>query len=325
MKLSRLEFIVTLAFLLAASLVAAAQQTLKAPRIGVLATSQSSPYVAAFRQGLRELGYAEGQNLVIEWRQTEGKSERLTDLATELVRFKVEVIVTTGAQQTRAAQQATRTVPIVMAVSGDPVASGFVASLARPGGNITGLTNLSRELSAKRLELLKQAVPRVSRVVVLADMDVPGSAAQLEETQVAARALGLELRTLNVRTPDDFDQAFRAATEWRADALLAFPSPLVNDQRARIVNLAAKVRLPASYPTREHAEAGGLMAYGPSYSDLFRRAAYFVDRILKGANPADLPVEQPTKFELVVNLKTAKALGLTLLPSLLLRADQVIQ
>jgi putative ABC transport system substrate-binding protein len=281
-------------------------------------------WLEAFRQGLRELGYVEGQNIAIESRWTEGKDDRLPALAADLVRSKVDVIVAETGAATRAAQQATRTIPIVMSLVNDPVGSGLVGSLARPGGNVTGLTIMSPDLVGKQLELLKEVAPKVSRVALLRHPDNPASAAQLREAQAAAQALGVRLQTLEARSPQEIDGAFAAMTRERAGALLVIPDTLFWNQRRQIAELAVKRRLPSMRMGEAYAEAGGLMSYGPSYLDLERRAATFVDKILKGANPADLPVAQPTKFELVINLKTAKAIGLTIPQPLLQRADQII-
>jgi putative ABC transport system substrate-binding protein len=315
--------------LLAAALAVEAQPAGKIPRVGHLFLQPSSVtwhLRDAFRQGLSGLGYVEGQNIVIEFRNAEGRLERLPDLAAELVRLKVDVIVAAPDACIQAAKQATSTIPIVMALSEDPVGRGFVASLARPGGNITGLNTLSPELIGKLLELLKEIVPKLSRVAALQDMDNPSQAAFLRETEVAARALGLQLQALPLRGPNpDFESAFRAATSGRAGALSIVGGPLFFAHRAGVVDLAARNRLPAIYKQREYVDAGGLISYGPSIPDIHRRAATYVDRILKGAKPRDLPVEQPTKFELIINGKTAKALGLTIPPSLLLRADQIIE
>ena len=330
--ITRRVFIRTLAGGLAAvPLAASAQQAAKVPRIGYLVTSLAArPHQQeAFRQGLRDLGYVEGRNVVIEYRDAEGKFERLPALAAELVALKVDVIVTTGGTPTAlAAKQATKTLPIVFAVAADPVGSGLVTSLARPGGNITGLSNLSPELVGKRLEQLTQAVPGVSRVVVLWQPGVLGERTEqdlLKGAEVAARALGVRLQVVEARGPADFDKAFSAMTRKRVGALTLLTSTMFFNERQRLVDLAAKNRLPAVYPAREFVDAGGLMAYGANIPDMVRRAATYVDKILKGAKPGDLPVEQPTKFELVINVKTAKALGLTIPPSLLQRADEVIQ
>jgi putative ABC transport system substrate-binding protein len=312
--------------LLAAPLVAPGQQPRgKTARVGFLHFVSSPLLDEAFQEGLRELGYVEGQNIVIEYRSAEGKDERLPGLAAELVRLKVDVIVAASPPATEAAKRATSTVPIVFALSGDPVAAGLVASLARPGGNITGLATISGEVVGKQLELLKRVAPKVSRVAVLQNPSNPGHALTLPQAEGAARALGVQLQVLKARTPSEIEVAFAAMRSQRADGALVLRDAMFREQRAQIVALAAKSRLPAVYGLREEAEAGGLMAYGASVPQLFRRAATYVDKILKGAKPADLPVEQPTKFELVINLKTAKALGLTIPPSLLGQADQVIQ
>ena len=279
----------------------------------------------AFRQGLRELGYVEGQNIAIEHRAAEWKYERLPGLAAELVRLKVDVIVAASGPATEAAKQATRTIPIVFTVSGDPVAEGFVASLARPGGNLTGLATISPELVGKQLEMLKAVAPKVSRVAVLQNPDQPSHASAVRQAEDPARALGVQLQVLKARTPAEIEAAFAAMSSQRAGGVLVLRDAVFRAQRAQIVALAAKSRLPAVYGLREEAEAGGLMAYGASVPQMFQRAATYVDKILKGAKPADLPVEQPTKFEFVINMKTAKALGLTIPPSVLGRADEVIQ
>ena len=300
----------------------------KVARIGLL--SQGSPTSGqhireAFRQGLREVGYVDGQNIVIEYRYAEGKAERLPDLAAELLRLKVDVIVAGGTLAPLAAKHATGTIPIVMSAAGDPVGTGLVPSLAKPGGNVTGLSNFSADLTAKRLQLLKEILPGVSRVAVLWNGANPIAALLMRETEAAARTLGLQVQSLEVRGPDDFENALPAAIRGGAGALIVVEDPLTFQYRMRIADFAARNRLPAIDGYREYAEAGALMAYGANLADLYRRAATYVDKILKGAKPADLPVEQPTKFELVINIKTAKALGLTIPPSLLLRADQVIE
>jgi putative ABC transport system substrate-binding protein len=327
---TRRELLIALgAGVLAAPLVAIAQQQpAKVPRIGYLSATSPSTLAGrteALRQGLRELGYVEEKNLVIEWRFAEGKADRVRSLATELVRLKVDVIVTAGSSATRSAKEATVTIPIVMTQDSDPVASGFVASLARPGGNITGFSTLAPELNGKRLELLKQIVPKLSRVAVLGTSTQPGYAQQLRETDLAARALGVKLQYLDILGPKDIETAFRAAGKGRADAVLAFGSPVLNSQRTQIVELAVKSRLPAIYGQQEYVEDGGLMIYGVSLNDLARRAATYVDKILKGRKPADLPVEQPNKFELIINLKAAKQIGLAISKDMLLRADRVIE
>jgi len=314
--------------ILVAPLAADTQRPAKVPRIGFLGVLPPSAVAArteAFRQGLRELGYVEGKNIVIEYRSAEGKPDRLPGLAAELVRLKVDVIVTGGAGATRPAKEATVTIPIVMAQDPDPVGNGFVASLARPGGNITGLSSLSTELSSKRLELLKETVPRLSRLAVLGNSTNPGNARALSETELAAKALGVKLQYLDVLAPKDIETAFREASKGRADAVFVLGGPVFMSQRTQIADLAGKSGLPAIYPRQDFVEDGGLMSYAPSMNDLARRAATYVDKILQGAKPADLPVEQPTKFELVINLKAAKALGLTIPPTLLFQADKVIQ
>ncbi len=282
----------------------------------------------AFLQGMREHGYTEGQTIAIEWRFAEGRPERLPDLAAELVRLKVNLIVAEATPAARAAMEATIPIPIVIPDAADAVGSGLVASLARPGGNVTGLSFLGPELIGKRLQLLKDVVPGMTRVAVLWHPDLYGEDTvkiMSEETEAATRALAVRLQRVEARSPNDLVGAFSAMTAGRAGALLLWTSPMFFAERRRIVDLAAKNRLPAVYPWREAVDAGGLMGYGPSAPDLFRRAATYVDKILKGSKPAELPVEQPTKFELVINVKTAKALGLTIPPSLLLRADQVIE
>ena len=267
----------------------------------------------------------EGKNIFIEWRFAEGKSDRLPSLAGELVRLKVDVIVTAGPQPTRSAKQATTTIPIVMAQDDDPVGSGFVASLARPGGNITGLATFGPEVSGKQLELLREIVPKLSRVGVLGDVIRPGTAQALKEINVAADAFAMQLQYLEVRGPKDIETAFRAAAKERAEALLVQRSPVLLSQRRQLADLAAKSRLQALYGTREYVEDGGLMSYGVSIADQFRRAAWYVDKILKGMRPADLPVEQPRKFEFVINLKAAKQIGLTIPPNVLAQADRIIK
>jgi putative ABC transport system substrate-binding protein len=313
---------------LALTHLAHAQQAKKVPRIGFLATVSPSTILArveAFRQGLRELGYVEGKNIVIEYRYAEGKLDRLSELAAELVRLKVDVIVTAGPVPTRAAKEVTVTIPIVMGFDDDPVGSGFVASLARPGGNITGLSTLSPEISGKQLELLKEIIPKLSRVAVLGTSTRPGNAQELREVELAAGALGVKLQYVDVLSPKDIEPAFQAARKGRADALLVLGSPVLISYRKQLVDLAVKNRLPAIYNRSEFVEDGGLMTYGVSVTDLFRRAATYVDKILKGAKPADLPIEQARKFELVINLKAAKQIGLTIPPNVLARADKVIK
>jgi putative ABC transport system substrate-binding protein len=314
----------------AAPLAAEAQQAAKIVRIGWLALNLAAgPHLReAFLQGLRDLGYVEGRNVVIEYRDAEGKLERLPALAAELVALKVDVILAPPTPPALAAKQATRTLPIVFAAAADPVTSGLVTSLARPGGNVTGLSNVNPELVGKCLEQLKQAVPGVSRVAVLWQPGGLGERTEkdmLKEAEVAARALGVRVQFVEARGPADVDRAFSEMTRARAGALTVLTSAMFLSERRRLVNLAAKNRLPAVYMEREYVDAGGLMAYGPNVADMFRRAATYVDKILKGAKPGDLPVEQPTKFELVINLKIAKALGLTIPQLVLGRADQVIE
>ena len=316
------------ALLLALGIPVEAQQPNKVSRIGFLSGVSPSAIAArieAFRQGLHELGYMEGKNIVIECRYAEGKLDRLPALAAELVRLKVDVIVTAGPPSTRSAKQATATIPIVMSYDDDPVGNGFVASLARPGGNITGLSTLAPELSGKQLELLKEIVPKLSRVAVLGNATQPGIPQALREINLAADAFGVQLQYLEVRAPKDIETAFRAASKERAEAVLVLASPVLFSQRRQVVDLAVKGRLPAIYGRPEYVEDGGLVFYGASYTDLFRRAATYVDKILKGVKPADLPVEQPKKFELIVNLKAAKQIGLTIPPNVLARADRVIR
>jgi len=303
--------------------------TARAPRIGFLALNPSAnPHLrVAFLQGLRDLGYVEGRNVMIEYRDAEGKLERLPALGAELVALKVDVIVTGGGTPTAlAAKQATRTLPIVFTSATDPITDGLVASLARPGGNLTGLSNLAPELVGKCLEQLKEAVPNVNLVAVLWQPGaIGGRTDMLRPAEVAARALGMRVQFVEAQGPADFDRAFSDMAKAHAGALAVLGSAIFNSERRRLVDLAAKHRLPTVYTSRDFVDAGGLMTYGPNLADSFRRAAAYVDKILKGAKPTDLPVEQPTKFELVVNLKTARALGLTVPPSLLERADQVIQ
>jgi putative ABC transport system substrate-binding protein len=304
-----------------------AQQPARIPRIGILIPSSASFFsarVEAFRQRLRERGYVEGKNIAIEYRYAEGKLERLPDLAAELVRLKVDVIVTASAPGILAAKKASATMPIVFATAADPVGSGYVSSLARPGGNITGLSLMAPDLDGKRLELLKEAFPKVARVAFLWGGGPRGNLT-LTEMEAAAKAVGLKLQSLPVRSLDDFDSAFARAKREGAQALITTVSPLFNDQQRQVLDFAAKNRLPAMYPASEFVEAGGLMSYGPNYTDLWRRAADFVDKILKGTKPADIPVEQPMKFEFIINLKAAKQIGVTIPPNLLVRADKVIR
>jgi putative ABC transport system substrate-binding protein len=282
--------------------------------------------VETFRRGLREFGYVEGKNILIEYRYAEGNSGRLPRLAAELVRLKVDVIVTAGPASTRSAKQATATIPIVMAYDDDPVGNGFVTSLARPGGNITGSSTLSPEISGKQLELLKEIVAKLSRVAVIGeDVTRPGIPQALREINLAADAFRVQVQYLEVRGPKDLETAFLAASKERADATLMVHGPVLYSQRKRLAELAVKNRLPAIYPRQDYVEDGGLMSYGVSFIDLYRRTATYVDKILKGRNPADLPVEQPIKFEFFINLKAAKQIGLTIPPNLLARADKVIK
>ena len=326
----RAAFAIALA-LVAAPAGATAQQATGIPRIGYLSGARQavSPHLyEAFRQGLRDLGYVEGRNVVIEYRDVEGKPERFPALAKELVALKVDVIVAPTTLGALAARQATTTVPIVFATSGDPIRSGLVSSLGRPGGNVTGLSVIASDLVGKRLELLTQAVPGLKRVAILWQ---PGSMGEAVDTEmmkgaeVAAQALGLQLHPVEAREPADIDRAFTAMTRARVGALTVFGATMFVNERKRVVDLAARNRLPAVYTSREYTDAGGLMSYGPNFTDLYRRAAAYVDRILKHASPADLPVEQPTKFELVINLKTAKALRLAIPQPMLAQADRVIE
>ena len=306
---------------------AEAQQLTKIPRIGFLSTLSAvdlAPRMDAFRHGLQEFGYREGKSIVIEQRFADGKLERLPTLATELIHVGVDTIVTSGPAATAAAKKATTTVPIVMAFDDDPVGIGLIASLSRPGGNITGLSTLSPEISGKQLELLKEIFPKLSRVAVLGTSTRPGTAETLKETESAASVLGVQLQYLELQNSKDIETAFREAKKGRAEGLLVLPGVLIS-YRNQLVGLAAKNRIPAIYSRPEYVEAGGLMMYGVNISDLFRRAATYVDKILKGSKPADLPVEQPKKFEFVINLKAAKQIGLTIPPNVLARADKVIK
>ncbi len=314
--------------ILAAPLAAEAQQPAKVPRIGYLGPTSPSAgarLLESFRQGLRELGYIEGQNIFIDYRWAEGKSDRFPALAAELIQLRVDAIVTYNNAAVAALQQVTRTIPIVVANMGDPVGSGFVASLARPGRNITGFSGLAEELGGKWVELLREAVPKLSRVAVLAVSQTPGHRPIWIEIQGAAKALKVTPQRQEVAGPDEIEQAFASLIKGRAQGLIVLPHAVTNTRRTQIVGLAAKHRLPGMYPDSQYVEAGGLMSYAATFSDLHRRAATYVDKILKGAKPADLPVQQPTRFELVINMKTAKALGLTFPQSILIRADQVIQ
>jgi putative ABC transport system substrate-binding protein len=327
--MDRRRFLVTsMVGALAAPLGAEAQSVSRVYRIGFLIAASPSAVptrIEAFRRGIHALGYVEGSNLIIELRSAEGRPDRLPALAAQLVSLNVDVIVTAGPMDTRAAKDATSAIPIVMTWDQDPVGSGFVASLARPGGNITGLSSVAPEMSGKQLELLKEVVPRLSRVAFLGNSTEPGNAQALREIQAAARSFKVQLQHLDVRRPEDIDTAIRAASRDRAHAILVLTSPVTGAHRGRVTALAAEHRLPTIYHRRQFVEDGGLMSYGVNQEDLDRRAAMYVDKILKGAKPADLPVEEPTKIELVINLRTARALGLTIPPSLLARADQVIE
>ena len=317
-----------LATVLLATSAADAQRPTKVPRIGYLNFGSLSVIAArtkAFRQGLHELKYDEGKNIVIDWRSAEGKLDRIPALAAELVRHKVDVIVTGGPTATRPAKEATSTIPIVMAYDPDPVGNGFVASLARPGGNITGLSGLAPEITGKQLELLKEIIPRLSRVAVLWASFNPGNAQGLREMERAAGTLGVKLQFLDILGPKDIETAFQAASKGRADAVLVLASGVAVTNRTEIADFAVKNRLPTTYPRSEFVEDGGLMSYGASFTDMDRRAASYVDKILKGRTPADLPIEQPIKFEFIVNLKAAKQIGLTIPPNVLVRADRVIK
>lgn len=327
MKIVKVGLIVTLALgVLAAPQAVDAQQAKKIPRIGYSTIASAADNLEAFRQGLRALGYIEGQNITVEYRLAAGNVDRLPELAAELISLKVDVIVAVGTPDALAAQKATQTIPIITVASADPVGSGLVASLARPGGNVTGLSTFAGpEMSGKQLELLKEIVPKLTHVVVLANPANPPTAGFLREAERAARSLGVQLRIVEARSPNDLDGAFSTIKKERAGALLVIADPVLVKNRSRIVAFAASSRLPAMYPYSLFVGVGGLMSYGANVTDLFRRAATYVDKILKGAKPADLPVEQPTKFELVINLRTAKALGLTIPQSVLIRADQVIE
>jgi len=326
MKRAAVPSILVVVVLLVVAVMTEAQQAKKVPRIGYLAASSSGENnEKAFRQGLRELGYVEGQNIVIEWRFAQGKPDQVPRNAAELVRLKVDVIVTGGAEDTSAAKAATSSIPIVMTNETDPVGTGLVASLSRPGGNITGLTSLSSELRGKLLELLKETVPQLSQVVALQGPGTLSSEVTLKETEVVAQSLGLKLQSQVAKEPDDLNRAFEAISKAHTEALIVTGGPFATAQRKRIVEFAAKSRLPAIYYRREFVEDGGLMSYNANRNDLARRAATYVDKILKGAKPADLPVEQPMKFEFIINLKAAKQIGLTIPPNVLVRADKVIK
>ena len=326
--LERRDFLIAVGAILAAPLAADAQQAEKVPRIGFLsATSPSDrpPLFDAFRQRLRELGWVEGKNIVIDYRYAQGQVDRLPDLAAELVRLKVDLLVSWGTQGVTAAKSATKTIPIVKIAVRDPIGIGLIASLARPGGNVTGVSgSAGLEWVAKQLELLKQTVPKIRRVAILSNPTNAYHQLAIRELDGAARSLGVQLQLLEARGPNEFDGAFAAMAKESVGALLVLSDAMLNSHATRLADLAARGRLPAVYGVRESVEAGGLMSYGPSFLDSFRRAATYVDKILKGAKPGDLPVEQPTKFELVINLKTAKSLGLTIPQSVLVRADEVI-
>jgi putative ABC transport system substrate-binding protein len=321
--------IFTIAFAFAFGAVEArAQQPAKIPRIGYLSGASLSDLVGrieGFRQGLRELGYVEGKNIVIEWREAKGNFDRVRELADELVRLKMDVIVSPGPAVTRRLKEATSTIPIVMAQDTDPIGTGFIESLAKPGGNITGLAALAPEMSGKQLEILKEIIPKLSRVAVVGNSSVPGDAQALRETVLAAGSYEIYLRYLDLRDANEIDAVFRAAAKGRADAVLMLGNPTLNAHRQQIVDQAVKQRLPTAYTRPEYIEAGGMIYYGTNYNDLFRRAAGYVDRILKGVKPSDLPVEQPTKFELIVNLKAAKQIRLIIPNKVLAKADRVIR
>jgi putative tryptophan/tyrosine transport system substrate-binding protein len=330
MKKAGVLSILFVVLLLAVAVIAEAQQPKKVHRIGYLGATDAageSTRSEAIRLALRELGYIEGQNIAIEYRYAEGKQDRYAELAAELVRLKVDIIVAAGGNLlVRPIKNATKTIPIVMIGQGlDPVAEGLVESLARPGGNVTGLTNLGPELAGKRLELFKEAVPKIVSVAVLYEPANPGSVLQMKEALAAARRLALTIRSWEVRDADGFEKEFAALNKDRPDGLFVTGGPLMTANQKRIAGLALKSRLPSMHASREYVEAGGLMSYGADRVDIYRRVAYFVDKILKGAKPADLPVEQPTKFELVINLKTAKQIGVTIPQRVLGRADKVIK
>jgi len=298
------------------------------PRIGFISAGSSSTIAArieSFRYGLRELGYTEGKNIVIESRFGDGKVDRIPGLAAELVRLNIDALLSAGSAVTGPARDTTKTIPIVMAQDTDPVGNGFVASLARPGGNITGMSSYSAELNGKRLELLKEIVPKLSRLAVVGQSSYPGNGQSLKETEVAAAGMKVQLQYIDILGPNDFDAAFREARKGRADGILVLQNNILNSYRKQMVNLATTSRLPAIYYAPEFVESGGLISYAASINDLYRRAATFIDKILKGAKPADLPVEQPTKFELIINLKAAKEIGLVVPPNVLARADKVIR
>jgi putative ABC transport system substrate-binding protein len=305
-----------------------AQQRAHLPRVGYLGTSSASlepELVKAFREGLRDLGYVEGQNILIEYRWAEGNYQRFPDLVADLVNLKVDLILTAGTPGALAAKRATQTIPIVMAVTGDAVGTGLVSSLARPGGNLTGLTTMVPDLEGKRLEILREVVPKLTTLVVLLNTANPLTAIQWKQTTISAKTLGIQLQPVELRRPEEFKDAFAKVARQRPDGITMVADRFLLAHRMQIVDFVAKTRLPAIYPYRDFVVAGGLMSYSPSYEDLFRRSATYVDKILKGAKPSDLPIEQPTKFELLVNMKTAKTLGVPIPPSLLLRADHVVE
>jgi len=319
---------VIVAALTVCAVTAEAQQPTKIPRIGFLSAaplSSMSARIDAFRQRLRELGYEEGKNIAIEYRYADGKPDQVAHNAQELVDLKVDVLVTAGATDTRAAKVATSAIPIVMTQDNDPVANGFVTSLARPGGNITGLSSLAPEISGKQLELLKEIVAKLSRVTVFGNSAEPGNEQAKQETEIAARAFAIELKYQDITSAKELDAAFKSARTGRANALMVLRNPVTSAHRKRLLDFSIKSRLPAIYANSEYVDAGGLMFYGPNSTDLWRKAAIYVDKILRGSKPADLPVEQPTKFELIINLKTAKQIGLTIPPNVLARADKVIR
>ena len=313
------------AMLLALSVCVQAQKVPRIAYLTALSISTDASRIEALRQGLRDLGYVDGKNIIVEIRSTGGTSDGLAALATELVRTKVDIIVTGGPTATRPAKEATSTIPVVMAQDSDPVGNGFVASLARPGGNITGLSTHYPEISAKQVELLKEMLPRLARIAVLGASTNPGNAQSLRETELAGAGLGVQIQYFDAQSPKDLESAFRAANKEHRDAVLVLNGPIFNSHRKSLIEIAAKNRLPTMYYATEFVEDGGLMTYGVKRSDLYRRAATYVDKILKGAKPADLPVEQPTKFELIINLKAAKQMGLTIPPNVLARADKVIK
>ena len=324
----KIKVLTLCAMLFALCYSASAQQPTRIPRIGYLiavSPSTSANRIKVFQQGLRELGYTEKNNIVIEYRYAEEKLDRLPALAAELVRTKVDIIVTAGGQATRAVKEATSTIPIVMTNDPDPVGSGFVASLAQPGGNITGLSTLAPELSGKRLELLREVVRKLSRVAIVGTSTQPGHAHAIKELELAAKGFNVQIQYLDVIDTTDIETAFRAAAKGRADGILTLTSPILRSQRIQLAELAVKNHIPAIYNDIQFVEAGGLIFYGVSFLDLDRRAATYVDKILKGAKPSDLPVEQPKKFELIINLKAAKQIGLTIPPNVLVRADRVIK